>query len=100
MVKEVEANLCGFFCSFGQSFKKLKNSSFLGSENFFENSQDTISSSSLCDKNYDKIALFRMVKEKLAIVFCSFGINLKMDLNYWEREYFPHLASVSFMVSL
>ena len=77
-VKEIEANLC--FAIFGKNSKIQNGRHFWGRGKFWENCKDCIPSIPCGLKNFDEIALSRMVKEIEAnLCFAIFGKNLKIQ---------------------
>ena len=69
-VKDIEVNFC--FFHFWQKFENSKWPPFLGRGKFFENLPKVHCSDTLWVKNFDEIALSRMVKETSKFVFCHF----------------------------
>ena len=80
------------FFHFWQKFENSKWPQFLGRGNFFESSKDYIP---LWVKNFDEIALSRMVKEIEAnLCFAIFGKNSKIQNGhlFWGGENFLKIA--------
>ena len=97
-VKEIEANLC--FATFGKNSKIQKGRHFWGGENFFKIAKSTFLRYPV-GKNFDEIALSRMVKEMEAnLCFAIFGKNSKIQngRHFWGEENFLKIVKITFLI--
>ena len=91
MVKEIEANLC--FAIFGKNLKIQNGRHFRGGEIFFKIAKNTMLKY-LWVKNFDEIALSRMVKEiEGNLCFAIFGKTSKIQngRHFWGGKIFGKL---------
>ena len=91
MVKETEANSC--FSIFGKNSKIQNGRHLWEAENFLKIAKSTLLRYPM--KNFDEIALSRIVKEIEAnLCFSIFGKNSKIQngRHFWEGEMFLKIA--------